>query len=182
MEQENISSKRIDVAGCIDSWGNWIFQEWLKLHKVKWGLLNKNSQETFNLDNFNSLLKSTYKYFQQLNNIVSLPMYSKDKISYHSCMRVVDVMHYYSNNKICDIDVDYNDYDDLVNYPFEQLQVTIKATQLITESLTFAISLIPSYKLTETIGVIYNGTTTDYNIEKNNIHDIIKLVAEFPFE
>lgn len=157
-----------------------IVLSWCNLYETKFKLLSGGNTEGFCLEKFKVLVKETYKYVQQLNNKKVLPMYSTNDISFYSCMRIVDMLYQYSSNKVFNAE-DYCDfYEDLDNYSLLKMQITIKATQLIAESLAFAISLVPKEKLNGVIGVIYNSQTIDYDIEKGNVEDIIKAVFEFP--
>jgi len=165
----------------IDNKGNQLLKAWCDLWDQQFNLLNKYSTKEFNIKNFTDIVKNTYQYFKQLNDNNSLPMCSKDNISFHSCLRIISIINQYSRNKIVILDYDFDDFEDLnSNHQAKQL-LTIKASQLIAEALSFAISLIPKQKLNNIIGIIYNGTTTNYNIESENIEEIIKIVFENPY-
>ena len=164
-------SKQINYNGDVLS------QQWLDFSIYK----KVSTPSEFDLEKFKNLVKETCSYFQQLNILKNIAIASKEDISFHSCMRIITNMNFYASNKKITADCEYNDYNDLENYPTAKLQIIIKSTQLIAESLVFAISLIPKKQLSNIIPVIYNGETIDYDIQKENIEDIIKAICDFPY-
>ena len=164
----------------IDAKGRAILERWIGWDAYKYILLNESPKREFDSDDFTALIKETYEYFLQLNNLESLPMYSEDSISCHSCLRIINMMHEYSRCKIVVGVCDYESYEEMKKYPKVKLKISLKASQVLADGLAFAVSLIPKEKLTDKIGVIYNGDTIDYNVRKCDMEEIIKAVCEYP--
>ncbi len=163
-----------------DAVGARLFERWIEFDAYKYVLLQDDNVQTFPLEDFKMLIKSTLEYFQELNSLKSLSMCSNNSISFSSCLRIMDIMNLYSANKVA-ITGEYDCYDNLDNYPLAKLQITLKASQLLAESLVFAVTLIPKEKLGDVVGVIYNGITIDYLVGVGNIDDIIKEVCVCPY-
>ena len=157
-----------------------LVERWIELDAYKYILLQDGSKQDFAREEFITVLKLTWDYFQQLNTISSLPLCSEDSISFSSCLRVMDIMYQYASDKVFVSDCEYNNYEDLDNFHLAKLQISLKASQLITQSLCFAVSLIPKEKLSNEIGVVYNGTTIEYSFQLCNIEDIMKEVCCYP--
>jgi len=156
----------------IDKQGERIFDEWLDLYMFI---------EDVNVDEFTKIVDKTYQYFKQLNTIDNLPMQSDSSISFYSCLRIINLINGFGEYNAVKIDYDYDDYEDLCNYPNSKLQVELKAMKLIAWALSFAISLIPKQKLDSVIGVIYNGESIGYDIGKRDIEAVVKAVANYPY-
>ena len=156
--------------------GKDLIADWLEFSRNKGTLFLYD----YDLSKFKKLVKDTCLYFQQLNNLDSINMSNGD-INFHTCLRIISVLNYYSSNKSVSADCDYDNYEDLKNHPQAKLQIAVKATQLIAEAIIFAVSQIPNTRLSNTLGVIYNGFTTYYDIETENIEDIIRAVADNPY-
>lgn len=178
INSEQTSNK--DKLKYVDPSGEKLFEAWIEMDAFKYILLQEDNQQVFNCNEFVSLLKTTVEYFQQLNTSNSLPLYSQDSISFSSCLRIIDIMYQYACNKVFVSDCDYEDFEDLDNYPLAKLQISLKTSQLIAQSLCFAVSIIPKEKLGSVFGVIYNSKTIDYNAERGNLEDIMKEVCECP--
>lgn len=157
-------------------YGKELIEDWLEFSR------NKDTLFLFDHDlgKFKKLVKNTCLYFQQLNTMDKIDMQNGD-IDFHTCLRIISMLNYYSSNKEITANCDYDDYSDLENHPESKLQITIKATQLIAEAIIFAVSLIPKTPLKNTLGVIYNGFTTYYNLDTENIEEIIRVVADNPY-
>ncbi len=166
---------------CIDPIGEEIFESWLEMNDLKFHLLQEDNTQVFARDNFLSLLKKTLEYFQQLNNINVLSTYSQDSISLSSCLRIIDIMYQYSSDKVALSNCDYNDFEDLENFPLSKRQISLKSSQLLAQSLCFGVSIISRKRLGNIISVIYNGKTICYDTNKGNFEDVMKEVCEYPF-
>ena len=164
----------------IDAKSEALLERWIGWDAYKYILLNESPKREFDSEDFTALIKEPYEYFLQLNNLKSLPMYSQDSISCHSCLRIINMMHEYSRCKIVVGACDYETYEEMKKYPKVKLKISLKASQVLTDGLAFAVSLIPKEKLTEKIGVIYGGNTIDYNVRKCDMEGIIKEVSENP--
>lgn len=167
IRNEKVLNKKVSNNGekLISLWNNLFLCKFLK---------------RIDTDNFTKLIEETHSYFKKLNNISSLLMNDKEKISFSVCLKIIVNMYNYSNNQKFDADVDYNE-ENLDNYPEAKQQLAVKATQLLTESLIRELSCLPIKPLDNIIGVIYNGGTFDYNVEKKNIEELIKFVAANPY-
>lgn len=181
MQNNNKHTCNKDKLKFTDAIGEKIFEMWVEFDAFKYILLQEDNRQVFDCNEFVSLLKITNKYFQQLNTINSLPLYSQDRISFSSCLCIIDIMYQYACNKVNVSDCDYESFEDLENYPLVKLQISLKSSQLLAQSLCFAVSIIPKEKLGSVFGVIYNGKTIDYDVEKGNVADIMKEVCEFPY-
>ena len=164
----------------IDAKGQAILERWIGWDAYKYILLNESPKREFDSDDFTALIKETYEYFLQLNSLKNLPMYSEDSISCHSCLRIINMMHEYSRCKIVVSACEYDDYDDMQKHPKIKLKISLLASQVLTDGLAFAVSLIPKEKLTDKIGVIYNGETIDYSVRSCYMEKIVREVCDNP--
>ena len=74
--------------------GKDLIADWLEFSRNKGTLFLYD----YDLSKFKKLVKDTCLYFQQLNNIDSINMSNGD-INFHTCLRIISMLNYYSENQ-----------------------------------------------------------------------------------